>query len=124
MNTRFPSWWIVDFHAGEDFILAAVISLLVSEMHVALGAILGIVSGKFAVELFLFFPLFFFLSFLFGLIQCFILPAKGNAAFIVVFLPYITQDLPALGFSSSPHPKDQLDCPPGPWCTLTLVLLL
>ena len=29
--------------------------------------------------------------------------------------------LDGLGFSSSPHPNDQLDWPPGWWCTLTLV---
>lgn len=127
LDTRLASGGRLHSHRGEHLILLAVVGLLVAEEDIGLGAVLGIVGGQLAVQLLLLLaPL---------LLQALLLAlllladfSQHDVALVVVLHVCMGGGL-LLAFWSpcctgSDQPRDQLDCPPGPWWTLTLVLLV
>ncbi len=131
LNAGFSAGRSLDLDSRIDLVLLAVVSLLVAEEDSALAACAGVVGGQFAVEFFLFAFLLLGLTTQFSLLLFLGGFSQHDVALIVVFHAYFNKALPVLPifFASlavlgSPHPRDQLDAPPGPWCTFTLVLAL
>ena len=131
LNTGLASRRILYFDRGKYLILLSIIGFIISKGNSRLSSISWIISGQFVVQFLLFFLLLFLQSFSLLLLLFFSCFAEHNIAFIAIFHVYMKQSLQLadcflaqLVVLGSPHPSDQLDWPPGPQLTLTLVLLV
>lgn len=129
LDAGFSAGRSLDLDRRVDLVLLAVVSLLFSEENGAFSARAGVVGGQFAVEFFLFAFLLLGLAAQLSLLLLLSRISQHDVALIVVFHAYFNKALPvlpiflaSLAVLGSPHPRDQLDAPPGPWCTFTLVL--
>jgi hypothetical protein len=128
LDAGFSAGGRLDLDGGVDLVLLAVVGLLVAEEDGALAAGARVVGGQFAVQFVLFALLLLRLPPQLRLLLLLGGLAQHDVALVVVLHPYFNKALPVLPifFASlavlgSPHPSDQFDAPPGPWCTFTLV---
>ena len=128
LDAGFSAGGRLDLDGGVDLVLLAVVGLLVAEEDGALAAGARVVGGQFAVQFVLSALLLLRLPPQLRLLLLLGGLAQHDVALVVVLHSYFNKALPVLPifFASlavlgSPHPSDQFDAPPGPWCTFTLV---
>ncbi len=121
--------WSTSRRSSDSYWISLTFILFISECEWALAAISRVVCWQFVVELFFFEHLPFLILSLLHHFFIWCVVAENYFAFIVVLHPLVMKSIPLVllklfVFELSVQPKDQFDCPPGPWWTLTLVLVL